>query len=110
MKNYKQPGENVTVAAPAALTAGDGVLVGSLFGIAQETVAIGVDVTIVRRGVFTLPKVSAQAWTVGAPIYWDNAAKNCTTTVGTNKLIGVATAVAGNPSATGDVLLDGAAR
>jgi len=40
-------------------------------------------------------------------IYWDDAAKNATTTVGTNKLIGVATAAAANPSATGRVRLNG---
>lgn len=110
MQNYKSPGENVTITAPAAITAGDGIQIGSLFGVAQATVASGVDVVLARRGIYTLPKLSAQAWTVGALIYWDAAAKQCTTVVATNKPIGVAMAVAANPSSFGDVLLDGAAR
>jgi predicted RecA/RadA family phage recombinase len=57
-----------------------------------------------------LAKVSAQAWTEGAKIYWDDTAKNFTTTSGGNTLAGVAAAAAANPSATGKVRLDGVAR
>jgi predicted RecA/RadA family phage recombinase len=59
-------------------------------------------------GVVELAKVSAQAWTVGALIYWDNAARLATTVSTSNKLIGVATAVAQNPSSTGRVRLNAA--
>jgi predicted RecA/RadA family phage recombinase len=52
-------------------------------------------------------KVSAQAWTVGAPIYWDDTAKLFTTTSTSNTLAGVAVAAAANPSATGRVRLNG---
>lgn len=110
MKNYVQPGENITLAAPYDVASGAGALVGSIFGVAQETVLSGADVVLVRRGVFDLAKVSAQAWTVGAKIYWDNAAKVCTTVSTSNTLIGAAAAAAANPSATGTVLLDGAVR
>lgn len=110
MKNYVQPGENITLAAPYDVDAGDGALVGSIFGVAQETVLSGADVVLVRRGVFELAKTSAQAWTVGAKIYWDNSAKVCTTVSTSNTLIGAAAAAAANPSATGTVLLDGAVR
>jgi predicted RecA/RadA family phage recombinase len=41
-------------------------------------------------------------------IYWDNTAKECTTTVGSNKLIGTAALAATNPSSTGTVRLNGA--
>ncbi|HGG04732.1 MAG TPA: DUF2190 family protein [Aliiroseovarius sp.] len=110
MKNYIQPGDTVTVAAPADVLSGAGVLVGALFGVAAYDALTAADVEISRRGVFDLAKTSAQAWTQGAKIYWDNSAKVCTTTASGNTLIGVAVLAAANPSSTGRVLLDGATR
>ena len=106
--NYIQNGSTVSVTAPAATTAGEGVLVGSLFGVAQETVANAAAVEIMTTGVHRLAKTSAQAWTVGARIYWDDSNTVATTTASSNKLIGVAVAAAANPSSTGDVLLTAA--
>lgn len=110
MKNWKSAGEHLTVPAPAAVVSGAPVVVGALFGVAQGDAALGEDVVILRKGVFELPKTSAQAWTVGAKLYWDAAAGAVTTTVGSNLLIGAAAAAAANPSATGRVLLDGVIR
>jgi predicted RecA/RadA family phage recombinase len=108
MKNFIQPAENITLAAPYNVLSGDGLLVGSVFGVASNDALSGADVEAVVTGVFSLTKVSAQAWTQGALIYWDNAAKNCTTVLTGNKLIGVAAAAAVNPSSTGLVRLNGA--
>ena len=107
MKNYIQDGVNVTVAAPADVTSGAGVLVGTLFGVASTDAASGAQVAIVTTGVFELPKTTAQAWTVGAAIYWDNTNTVATTASSGNTLIGKALAAAANPSATGIVRLDG---
>lgn len=108
MKNFIQPGDVVSVTAPAAVASGAGVLVGSLFGVATHTAANAAAVEIATKGVFTLAKATGQAWTVGARIYWDDTAKNCTTTAGTNKLIGVALAAAASGDTTGTVLLSAA--
>lgn len=108
MKNFVQSGDTMTVAAPYAVASGDGLLVGSMFGVAAFTAGNGVTVEAQVTGVFDLKKTSAQAWTLGALIYWDNTAKECTTTSSGNKLIGVAAAAAGNPSATGQVRLNAA--
>jgi predicted RecA/RadA family phage recombinase len=105
MRNFIQTGDIVTVAAPAAVSSGDGVLVGTLFGIATTDADSGADVVIKTTGVFELPKTSAQAWTVGAAIYWDADDKVATTTSTDNTLIGKALAIANNPSATGIVRL-----
>lgn len=106
MKNYVQDGKVITVAAPSGgVTSGQGVLIGSLFGVAQMAAAEGADVAIVTRGVFTLPKTSAQAWTVGALIYWDATPGECTTVDTGNTVIGVAVKAASNPSATGTVII-----
>lgn len=108
MRNYVQPGDTITVAAPADVASGAGVLVGDLFGIATGDAKSGEDVEIKTTGVFELAKTSAQAWaTVGLPVYWDAANKVVTTVHSTNKLIGVNVADAANPSATGTVRLNG---
>lgn len=112
MKNYIQAGDQITTTAPNGtsdvdVSAGDGVLVGSLFGVAVNDALKGAEVVLSTRGVFDLAKVSAQAWAVGDKIYWDASAGNATTTASGNSKIGVATAAAANPSATGNVRLDG---
>lgn len=108
MKNYIQPGDTITIPAPAAVESGDGVKAGVLFGVAVTDADEGDDVAISTRGVFELPKTSAQAWTVGAAIYWTGTAATTATTAG-NLLIGTAAAAAANPSATGLVRLNGSA-
>ncbi|SOH93369.1 Predicted phage recombinase, RecA/RadA family [Monaibacterium marinum] len=110
MKNYVQPGDHVTVPAPSGgVTAGALVTIAALSGVAQAAAAEGEPVELVRKGVFDLPKTSAQAWAVGEKIY-ATAAGVCTTVASSNMLVGVAVEVAANPSGTGRVLLDGAAR
>lgn len=110
MKTYIQPGENLTVIAPYDREAGEAMLVGALVGVAQEDVVAGDEVVMVRRGVFEHAKTSAQAWTAGARVYWDDTNKVFTTTASGNTLCGAAVEVAANPSTTGTVLLDGTVR
>ncbi|MCF2870307.1 DUF2190 family protein [Octadecabacter sp. G9-8] len=98
MKNYIQPGENITLAAPDAVTSGDGVLVGSLFGVAHGNAASGADVVLATVGVFELPKVSADDIAVGAKVYWKDSTSDVTSTATGNTLIGQAVSAAGNPS------------
>ncbi len=107
MKNFIAKGDVVVLAAPTGgVTSGQAVKVGELFGIAQVSAAEGADVPIVLEGVYDLPKTSAQAWAVGARIYWDATNGECTTTSTSNKLIGAAVLAAANPSNTGRVLLN----
>lgn len=108
MKNFVQHGDIVTVIAPAATTSGALVRVNSLVGVAATDAASGAEVEIKTSGVFDLPKTSAQAWAIGNPIYVIAASGLLTNVAGTgNFLVGVATAVAANPSATGRVRLNG---
>jgi predicted RecA/RadA family phage recombinase len=106
-KNYIQEGDTITLTAPYAVVSGAGALVGTIFGVALVTLASGAVGEFMVEGVWTMAKTSAQAWTVGARIYWDDTAKLCTTTATSNTLIGVATAIAANPSSTGNVRLNG---
>ncbi|EEX12485.1 conserved hypothetical protein [Citreicella sp. SE45] len=109
MKNYVQPGGTLTLTAPYAVTSGDGLLVGSIFGVAAGDAASGATVEAALTGVFDLTKIGSQAWTVGAKVYWDDTNKRCTTVATDNTLIGVAVeAVAGGAGDTiGRVRLNG---
>jgi len=110
MKNYVQPGKTITLTAPYVVASGDGLLVGSIFGVAAGTAALGEAVEVALVGVYDLKKVASQAWASGDKIYWDNAAKQTTKTLTSNTLIGVATeAVAGGATdLIGRVRLNGA--
>lgn len=102
MKNYVQPGNTITLTAPYAVTSGDGLLVGSIFGIASGDAASGEPIEAALVGVFDLKKVASQAWAAGDKVYWDNTAREATKTTTSNTLIGVAVAaVAGG---TGDTI------
>jgi predicted RecA/RadA family phage recombinase len=106
MKTYIRDGDRIPLTAPAGgVVAGRGYLIGDLFVVAISSAAAGVTFTGQVEGVIEHAKVSAQAWTEGAALYWDNTAFNVTTTVGSNKKIGHAAAVAVNPSAVGLVRL-----
>ncbi len=107
MKTYVQQGGTLTLTAPYDIAAGAAFKVGSIIAVATSAALSGATVEGLTTGVVDVAKVSAQAWTVGAPIYWDDSAKLMTTTSTSNTLAGVAVAVAANPSATGRVRLNG---
>ena len=106
MKNYVQPGDTVTVVVPVAVNSGDGLLVGTLFGVVLSSAAIGANVEMLTEGVVDLPK-AAVAITQGAKVYWDNTAKNVTTTSAGNTLIGCAIVAAAVGDSTVRVRLNG---
>lgn len=111
MRNYVAAGERLEITAGADIASGAGVLVGSLFGVAEGPIANGQNGVVVLTGVFDLPKAPSQAWTVGARVYWDAANARCTTTASGNTLIGAAAAAVGGGAGdtVGRVRLNGAA-
>lgn len=109
MKNFVQPGNTLTLPAPYDLLSGSGFQVGALFAIASTDAAAGAQVEGVTDGVFMLPKTGAQAWAIGARIYWDDVNKRCDSDTAKGDLIGVATLAAANPSTVGYVRLNGGA-
>jgi predicted RecA/RadA family phage recombinase len=107
MQGY-QPAAVVEFTAPAGgVTAGTGVKIGDVFVVALTTAAAGAKFRGVRLGSVPHAKVSAQAWTEGQQINWDNTAKLMTTVTTGNYKVGVAAAAAANPSGTGYVILHG---
>lgn len=107
--NYIQPGLHLTVVSPAGGTiAGQMYKVGSIIGVAQTTTNAGENVALSTEEVYEVPKVSAQAWAVGDPLYFVVASRNLTNVTATGHfLVGVATEVALNPSAVGRARLNG---
>ena len=100
MKNSVQPGNTMTLTAPYAVTSGDGLLAGSIFGIASGDAALNDPVEATLTGVFDLTEVGSQARIVGAKVYWDDTNKRTTSVATSNTLIGVATeSVAGGLAA-----------
>jgi predicted RecA/RadA family phage recombinase len=93
MKNFVKPGRMMTAVAPTGgVASGDGVLIGAMFGVAATAAAETKEFELCTEGVFELPKKSADTPAAGAKVYWDNTAKEVTTTASGNTLIGVAAA------------------
>lgn len=107
--NYVQEGDTLDLLAPYDVDSGEGMQVGSTFAVALGDALSTAAVRGATVGVWDLAKTSAQAWTAGQKVYWDNNLKVCTTDGTLGLLIGTATVIADNPSATGRVRLNGAA-
>ncbi len=108
MKNFVQPGQVITLVAPYDVASGGGLKVGIFVGIATYAAKAGEKVEVKLDGVFDADKTSAQAWTAGDAVYWDNTAKVFTTVASANTKVGGAVLDAANPSTVGRVRLNGA--
>lgn len=100
-KTYIQPGHTLTVAAPTGgVLSGSGVLIGTLFGIAQSDAAEGAEVEILTEGVVEIGKTSALQIDVGDRLFWDAGNKVVNKTATAQVCVGVAVSAAANPSGT----------
>lgn len=72
--NYVQPGDTMTITAGADLASGEVVVVGQSLCVALETIANGATGVVARKGVFTVPKVSAAVIAQGERLVWDASA------------------------------------
>lgn len=88
MKNDIQEGSALEVIAPAAVVSGQAVLYGKMLGIHVSDAALGEETVVHVKGVCSVPKVGATAMNFGDELYWDDAAKNLTKTVGANVFVG----------------------
>lgn len=93
MKNFVQSGGSLDMIAPSGgVTAGVGVLIGAVFGVAAVTAAADETFSLAVRGVFDLAAAthaSTQAMAAGDTAYWDNTAKVITKTAAGNTPVGV---------------------
>ncbi len=107
MKNFIQAGAAITVVTAGAKVSGNLYFAGDLKGVAGHSAAGSEDCVLHLVGVYELPKATGQAWTVGAPLYWDAGDEVCTTNddSGANKPVGHATAAALTADTVGAVRL-----
>lgn len=99
--NFKQPGDTLSVTAPANVTRGQGILIGAaLFGIVLHDASSGAPVEIATTGVWEVAKTSALAISAGDRLYWDSTSKVVNKTSTSQVEVGVAVAGAANPSDT----------
>ncbi|MGE0650265.1 MAG: DUF2190 family protein [Alphaproteobacteria bacterium] len=91
MKNYVQPGKSITVAAPSGgVASGDGVLIGTLFGVAQHDADEGADLELLTEGVVELPKAAPLAIGVGDRLFWDGPNGQLNKTATAQVCVGIA--------------------
>lgn len=109
MKNAVQKGDSLKLTAPTGgVTSGVPVLIGALLVVPVASADQGEIFAGQTCGVFDCAKVSAQAWTEGATVYWDDTNSRFTTAAATGLFkAGVAAQAAANPTATGAVRFDG---
>jgi predicted RecA/RadA family phage recombinase len=101
MKAYIQPGRALTVTAPAGgVLSGHGILIGTLFGIAQYDAIEGAELEILTEGVVEVGKTSALQIEVGDRLFWDATNKVVNKTATAQVCVGIAVSAAANPSGT----------
>ena len=108
MKNCIRPeGQFVPLAIPytGGATAGQGILVGALFGVAQKDGAQNEVVECAVVGEFDLTKEPSLAISQGARVFWDNTNRRITTTTTGNFHVGFCTVAALATDTTVRVLL-----
>ena len=98
MKNYVQPGGAIDITAPAALTSGQGLLLGNLFGVVEGDAASGTAAVLQTEGVVILKKATGTI-NAGVRVFWDDTAKRVTTTAASNTCIGWHVGLAANTGA-----------
>ncbi|WP_240542452.1 DUF2190 family protein [Paracoccus marcusii] len=105
--NYIQPGRTITIPAPATVASGGVVIAGEIRGIAQGDAIAASPVDVTTEGVWELPKVAANAFALGAAVYWNAATGLATSTASGNTKLGVAVADAAASAGTVHVRLSG---
>lgn len=110
MKNFLHAGRTCTFVAPYAVASGAGLVVGSLFGVANTDAAQGAEVEGDVEGVFAFPKPTGANTDVvpGTKIYFDTVLRTYSKTSGGNGvLIGATTRAASTNDTEYRVRLNG---
>lgn len=100
MRNYIQPGVNLTLPAAADIKSGEVFILGAITGIAAGDALEDEMVDVVTSGVFSVDKVGAESFDVGDPVYFATATKLATSTASGNVHIGTCVKIAVSGSAS----------
>jgi predicted RecA/RadA family phage recombinase len=112
-RNVRQPTANVVAVAfstSASVAAGGGVLLGNLFGVAENDIvstsaapALGASLRV--RGVVQIAKAGSLAVGIGDALYWDDSGKVVNKT-NTTKEVGIAMSSTSNGAGETSVLME----
>lgn len=106
MKNYLQPGNSITVPAPAGgAVSGKPAAMGSLRGFYASSAPEGAPVAVNRAGVFDVVKAAGEAWAIGDKLHYNAANGNFTKTATDAVVFGFAGAVADTAALAGELVL-----
>lgn len=110
---YIQDGNvlDYTNTSGSTIAAGTPVVIGNIIGVALADIANNATGAMQISGVFTLPKVTGSAWTIGSKLLWDASAGKfdvgtATPATGDVSVCCVAAAAAASAATTGAVLLN----
>lgn len=106
VSTVQECGRYLSVTAPYTGTAGQGILVGALFGIATSNFTSGASVIIDTEGVHTIAKTSALAISIGDRLFWDDTNHVVNKTATAQYCVGIAMSAASNPSGTVQMSLE----
>jgi len=111
MKNYIKAGGSLSFVAPVGgVVSGGAYLIQALLVVAITSAEAGAEFEGQLVGVVELPKATGVSGAIGQKAYWDNTAKNITTTSSGNTLVGVFAKANVSADTVVAVLLDGVAR
>lgn len=109
MKNFIQKGDTLDLVAPYDRNSGQAAKIGSIIAVAVNNVLSGAVGQFLTEGVVgPIDKAASQVWAQGAILYWDDTAKNFTTTSSANTKCGYAAVAALSADVVGTVFLNGA--
>lgn len=106
MQTLINEGEVLDVVLAADATTDVPFLLGDLLVVPVKNGLSGETIACVAQGNVELPKVTGTAIAVGVKVYWDNTAKNITTTTSGNKHVGYSSFAAASGATTIPVLLN----
>jgi predicted RecA/RadA family phage recombinase len=90
LNGYLHDGKNLVIKAPYEVQKGEGLQIGTLFGIASTWAERDQLVPISLAGVFDVHKPDHERWTVGEKIFWDKQKRSFTQQPVPGAFVGVA--------------------
>ena len=92
---FYQDGKRIDIVQSGDIDSGDIVVIGELIGVQTNQIKKDEKGSVAVSGVFQVVKKSADTFTAGQKVYWDNTLQQATSTASGNTLMGLTVAQAG---------------
>ena len=93
---FYQDGKRIDIVQSGDIDSGDIVVIGELIGVQTNQIKKDEKGSVAVSGVFQVVKKSADTFTAGQKVYWDNTLKQATSTASGNTLMGITVDQAGS--------------